>query len=287
MALVRYSVLYLGPFAVYTSKTGQTDLRTGLPELGGGFNAGDFFDLTEAEANAWSQQYAGQAQYILHAGRYRIVYVQPASTASTCVFGYPCGIGVGQSVQQAMIANAGTGATAGTYTVQSSTSGGTTKATLQYVVGASGTIISATITNPGAGFTSTPTFSLTASGTSGGSIVSQMAVSGNIVGSFDTTASVSLYNVRGVFLNTTALTSAQVTAGAYVLIQETGIAPVYVTTATNTALPLSVNAATAGAVTTATATGTLAATGFMGYSLDIAAASSYIRTQLALPPFQG
>ena len=60
MALVRYSVFYNGPFAVYTSRTGLTDIRTGLAELGGGFNVGDFMDLTEAEAQSWSQQYTAQ-----------------------------------------------------------------------------------------------------------------------------------------------------------------------------------------------------------------------------------
>lgn len=285
MALVRYSVFYNGPYAVYTSKTGLTDLRTGLPELGGGLNLGDFCDLTEAEANAWSAQYAGQGPQ-LHAGRYRFVQVQGASTAATCKQGYPCGIGLPTTVQQAIITVAGTGATDGTYTVSSSASGGTAKSTLQYVV-SGGIIISAQVLTPGAGFTSVPTWSLTASSTSGGIIIAQMNVSENVVGSFDTTASISLYSVRGVFINPTALTTAQVTAGAYVLIQEQGIANVYVTTATNTALPLSVNTATAGAVTTTTASGTFAATGFMGYSLDVAAAASLIRVQLFLPQWAG
>src|SRR5208282_1588622 len=124
MALVRYSVFYNGPFAVYTSSTGLLDIRTLLPELGGGLNLGDFCDLTEAEANSWSQQYAGTYQQ-LHAGRYRFVYIQPASTASTIKQGYPCGIGLGQSVQQVVVANAGSAYTGGSYSITSSTSGGT------------------------------------------------------------------------------------------------------------------------------------------------------------------
>ncbi len=287
MALVRYSVFYNGPFAVYTSRTGLTDIRTGLPELGGGLNLGDFCDLTEAEANSWSIQYGGTAKGLLHAGRYRFVYVQAASTAATCVFGYPCGIGLGTTVQQATITNAGTGATAGTYTIASSTSGGTATSILQYVVGSSGTIISANVLSPGAGFTSVPTWSLTASGTSGGVIVAQLGITENIVGSFDTTASISLYSPRGLFLNTTALTTTQVSAGAYVVIQEQGIGTAYVTTATNTAVPCSVSALTGGAVTTATSAANTVPAGFMGYTLDTAAAAAYCRFQMQLPQWPG
>lgn len=124
MALVRYSVFYNGPYAVYTSKTGLTDLRTGLPELGGGLNVGDFCDLTEDEANAWSSQYAGQGAQ-LHRGRYRFVQIAAAATAANIKQGTPVGIATGTTVQQAVIANAGSGYTAGTYNVASSTSGGT------------------------------------------------------------------------------------------------------------------------------------------------------------------
>lgn len=287
MALVRYSVFYNGPYALYTSRTGLTDIRTQMPELGGGLNLGDFCDLTEAEANSWSQQYGGQANQ-LHAGRYRFAQVQAKSTAASCVYGAPCGIGLGTTVQQAVIANAGSGYTAGTYAVNSSTSGGTTAATAVIVVGSSGTIISATITNPGAGFTSVPTFSLTALGSgSSGSVIAQLSISENTVGSFDTTASVSLYSPRGLFLFTTALTTAQVTAGAYGLIQEQGIGTVLVTTATNTAVPCSVSALTGGAITTATAAANTIPAGFMGYTLDVAAAAAYCRVQLQLPQWAG
>ena len=287
MALVRYSVLYNGPFAVYTSRTGLTDIRTGLAELGGGFNVGDFMDLTESEANSWSAQYLGQGANLLHAGRYRIVQVSTLSTASTCKAGYPCGIANWMTVQQAIITAAGSGQTAGTYNIASSDSGGTSTSNLQVVVGSAGTIISATATTPGAGFTSLPTWTLTTLGGTPGTVVAQMTINPYVVGSFDTTASTSLYSPRGVFLNPTALTAAQVAAGAYVLIQEEGVATIYVTTATNTALPLSVNAATAGAVTTTTATTTFAPAGFLGYSLDVAAAASTIRVPLQLPLWQG
>ena len=283
MALVRYSVFYLGPYAVYTSKTGLTDLRTGLPELGGGLNLGDFVDLTEAEANSWSQQYAGQGKQ-LHRGRYRFVYVSTAATYSNIVQGAPVGMALGMTVQQAAIATVGSGGTAGTYTVSSSTSGGTATSTLQYTVGSSGGVTQAIVLTPGAGFTSIPTWSLSASGTSG-SVVAQMTVDTNVVTSFDSSA-IELSNVRGLFL--ASLTSAQVTAGAYVLIQEQGIGSCQVTTATQSTVGCQA-AATTGAVITTTTASTSPPVGFFGYILDAASTTTgYLtRIQLQLPQWPG
>jgi hypothetical protein len=61
-----------------SSSSGQTDLRTGLPLQGGNLVLGDYFDLTEAEANALSYTTTGT----LHAGRYRWVGVDSAATAA-------------------------------------------------------------------------------------------------------------------------------------------------------------------------------------------------------------
>lgn len=60
-----------------TSASGFTDLRTGLPVNAGGLNLGDYFDLTESEANALSYSTNGT----LHAGRYRRVQVDSGATA--------------------------------------------------------------------------------------------------------------------------------------------------------------------------------------------------------------
>jgi hypothetical protein len=60
------------------SSSGQTDLRTGLALQGGNLVPGDYFDLTEAEANALSYTTTGT----LHAGRYRWVLVDSAATAA-------------------------------------------------------------------------------------------------------------------------------------------------------------------------------------------------------------
>lgn len=68
-----------------TSPTGLTDPRTGNPYYAGGLNLGDFFDLTEAEANALSYTTLPAVQ--LHAGRYRRVQVDSGATASNVKVG--------------------------------------------------------------------------------------------------------------------------------------------------------------------------------------------------------
>lgn len=61
-----------------TSPTGFTDPRTGNTIFAGGLNLGDYFDLTEQEANQLSYTATGT----LHAGRYRRVQVDSGATAS-------------------------------------------------------------------------------------------------------------------------------------------------------------------------------------------------------------
>jgi hypothetical protein len=61
-----------------TSASGMTDLRTGNPVNAGGLNQGDYFDLTNEEANLASYQTNG----VLYAGRYRRVKVDSGATAS-------------------------------------------------------------------------------------------------------------------------------------------------------------------------------------------------------------
>lgn len=61
-----------------TSASYFTDLRTGQPFSAGGLNAGDYFDLTNEEANQLSYKTNG----ILYAGRYRRVKVDSGATAA-------------------------------------------------------------------------------------------------------------------------------------------------------------------------------------------------------------
>lgn len=61
-----------------TSASGITDLRTGQVVNAGGLNLGDYFDLTEKEANQLSYTTTGT----LHEGRYRRVLVDSGATAA-------------------------------------------------------------------------------------------------------------------------------------------------------------------------------------------------------------
>ena len=60
----------------------MTDPRTGAAYYAGGLNLGDYFDLTEAEAQLNDYVPAGGPQVALHAGRYRRVQVDSGATAS-------------------------------------------------------------------------------------------------------------------------------------------------------------------------------------------------------------
>jgi hypothetical protein len=279
MPQVPFTSFYLGPTAVYPTTSGLQDPITGAPQKGGNFQVGDYCDLSEADAQVWNAQYGTS----LHQGRYRIVRLAAAATAANTGLGKPVGFGLGTQVAQVALSAAGSGYTNGTFTCVSTASGGTVKATAQVVV-SGGAIISAVLLNPGSGFTSVPTFSLSElTGGTGGSILAQMVDSANFVCTFDAGA-IQLSDVRGVFLG--AVTSAQVTAGAYVIIQELGIAPVLVTTATNTAAGCAA-AATTGAAVTTTPAGTAIPVGFFGYTLDLAAASTLVRVALRTPVMQG
>ncbi len=65
------------------SPTGMTDPRTGNPYYGGALNLGDYFDLTEQEAQNLSYTTTG----ILHSGRYRRVQVDSGATAGNVATG--------------------------------------------------------------------------------------------------------------------------------------------------------------------------------------------------------
>jgi len=66
------------------SPTGFVDKRTKLPTMAGGLNLGDYFDLTEEEANRASFLDNG----LLHAGRYRRIQVDPNANPNQIDVGY-------------------------------------------------------------------------------------------------------------------------------------------------------------------------------------------------------
>lgn len=65
---------------VYSSPSGMTDPRTQLPYYAGGLLVGDYFELTEAEAQALSNNQ-------LHEGQYRFVQIDSTATAANIVQG--------------------------------------------------------------------------------------------------------------------------------------------------------------------------------------------------------
>lgn len=79
MSLKRNEFLPQNILTVYTSPSGMTDIRTGQPYQAGGLIVGDYFDLTEAEAQAQSSA--------LHQGRYRFVQVDSTATAANILQG--------------------------------------------------------------------------------------------------------------------------------------------------------------------------------------------------------
>jgi hypothetical protein len=285
MAQVPYTSFYNGPFAVYTSPSGMSDPTTGLPYLGGSLHEGDYTDLMENEAQQWAVQFGTQ----LHAGRYRLVHLSPNAVTANIAFGKPAGWGLGTQVGQVAITAAGTGSGSGTFAVTSTTAGGTAATALVTV--AAGVITGVQLVYPGSGMTTVPTFGLTeisaAGVTTSGTIEAQQYESPNFISSLDSSAT-GIYNVRGIFLNTP--TAAQITAGAWVVIQELGIAPLLPTTAASVAAgSLAYVSATAGAVTVASITAgtTPFYVGTIGLTLDITNAGYLGRVILNLPVQQG
>lgn len=290
MAQTLAQSLYLGPFAVYTSPTGLTDNVTGIPMLGGTMHEGDYVDVTREEVSQWNTMYGTQ----LNTGRYRLVRLSNQANAANIAFGKPVSYGLPSKVGQVSIVGAGTvtSGVTGQYNVTSTTDAASgsfpaSTAAVATVQVSGGAIIGAQLSFAGANMRTVPTFALTEiPGYVGGAgpLVAQMAVSPNLISSFDTASSVELASPRGVALTT--VTAAQVLANAWIVIQEEGIAPVLVTTATNTPAGSVATAAATGTVTTTVAT-TAPVAGFLGYTLDIAAANTIVRVDLALPVRQG
>lgn len=234
--------------ANFTSPTGLTDMASGQPVAAGGLNLGDYFDATNEEAVNASYSVNG----ILYSGRYRLVQVDSSATAAnvrTGIIGYIAAGGGAGTVKTVVITNAGTGATAGTYTIGATLgSGGGSGAVIQVVVGSGGTITAATVLNGGFNYSSVPTFSLTVTNTTGGAVVAQLDSSPNFVTSADQ-ATVTGVPVRPVvFLNS-------ITPGNYGFIQELGTATVLNAASTvQTAGQVANVTTTTGIMTTSTTT---------------------------------
>lgn len=280
MPQVPFTSFYLGPLAVYPANTGLQDPITGAPQKGGNFFQGDYCDLSTADAQVWNSTYGTN----LFPGRYRIVSLSKNATAANVVKGKPVALSLGTAVAEVSISGAGTGQTPGNYTAQASS--GT--ASISYVIGSAGTLISATVTAGGSYPTGTiPTFTIAAGGTPG-TVVTHMNVNVNVITSWDASAVSLLNDARGVFL--APVTAAQITAGAWIIIQELGIAEILVTLAT-TGTPGATAFVSGSGGTITTSTKALAASTAgavtLGSIIDTAVAATLTRVDLALPVRQG
>lgn len=249
MPRVPFTAWLQGPAAIYPTSTGQQDVRTLLPYLGTDFQSSYFADLSQADAQVWNQQYVFSAP--LNGGRYRIVKIASDAVAADITPNNPVGWALGSAVGSLGF-NAGSGYTNGTYTVSSTFSAGQVAAVAQLVV-SGGLIISALLVSGGSGFLTTapPTFSLTAlGGGTGGVVTAQLVASGADVTSLSSVAVSNTSLVRGIALCNPGPTSAQITAGAWIIIQELGIAPVLIGTATSTTAGAQVIGVTGGTANT-------------------------------------
>lgn len=203
----------------FTSPTGLADLATGQQIAAGGLNAGDYFSATNDEAAAASFLTNG----LLFAGRYRLVQVDSGATAANVKTGTVGYLRAGLTMKTAVILTAGSGQTAGPYTIPANvSSGGGSGAIIQVIVSAAGTVTAQpTVLNGGANYTSLPTFTMPASaGGTGATFVAQLDTTPNRVISADQQAVSGVGPVRPVvFLNA-------ITPGNYGFVQELGTATV-------------------------------------------------------------
>ena len=257
--------------ANFTSPSGLTDAYTGQQVNAGGLNLGDYFDATNQEAGIASYATNG----VLYAGRYRLVQVDSGATAANVKTGtvgfLRAGGGTG-AVKTVIITAAGTGATAGTYTING-TGGGGSGAVIQVVV-TGGAITSATVLNGGFNYNSIPAFSLTITGTSGGTVAGQLDTTPNVVTSQDQ-ASVTGVQVRlVVFLNS-------ITPGNYGFIQELGTATLLAGGAITAA-----NFVSAGSTNGTVTGGTVYGVATVGQAIDTGTSGLLFKAVLTGPTVQ-
>jgi hypothetical protein len=269
--------------ANFTSPTALTDYRTGQPFAAGGLNLGDYFDFTTQEASQASDTAIGK----LYSGRYRFVQVDSGATVANVKTGTVGYLRAGASVAGVVVTAAGTGATAGTYTIAATAgSGGGSGAIIQVVVGSAGTITSASVVQGGYGYSSVPSFSLTTTSTSGGTVAAQLTTSPNYVTSYDvaTAGNAALAGVGTIrpviFLNS-------ITPGNYGFIQELGVATVLgnatIGTANTGDWVNTYGSGAAGTVTTTAASGSpIGAT--IGQAVDKPVASNLFKVYMNSVP---
>lgn len=260
------------------SATGLVDPVTNQQYNTGGLEVGDYFDLTEKQANDLSNTTVG----VCHSGRYRYVKLDSGATSANVKTGTIGYLRAGSSVQSVQVTSVGSGQTAGTYTIAASiASGGGTGAIIQVIVGSSGTITGASVLQGGYGYVAVPTFYLTTLGGTPGAVAAQLNSTPNVVTSYDQIAAgTSPGSVRPVvFLNALNAT----TPGYYTFIQELGLAMVLGNASIGTAAVQNfVNATTGGTVNAGTTYGVAT----IGQAVDLPIASNLFKVYLTGPNVQ-
>jgi len=263
--------------ANFTSPTGLTDSRTGQPFEAGGLSLGDYFDMTEQEANNASFAING----LLHAGRYRLVQVDSGATAANVRTGTVGYARSGSFVQSVIISTPGTGGTPGTYNIPATPgSGNGVGAAIQVVVNAAGVMASASVLQGGFNYVYGPAFNLAVTGLGGGAmVVAQMNSSANVVTSQDISVWSAVQARPVVFLNS-------IIPGNFGFIQELGLVTVLCGAATGSGTSgdwLNVGAGGGGTVTTTTANGSpIGAT--IGRTVDGVVPNQLFKAYLTMVP---
>jgi hypothetical protein len=206
--------------ANFPTQSGLQDVRTGQDFPAGGLSAGDYFDVTEKEANSVSALSVG----LLHSGRYRLVQLDSSATTANVKTGTVGYLRAGMTVQNAVVSVPGSGGTAGTYNIPIPPgSGGGNGAVVQVVVGSGGTVTSASVLQGGMNYVAPPPVPLTTiPGLTGATVLVQLNSSPNVVTSFDVATAMGSLVRPVVFLN--ALNG--LTPGNYGFVQELGLATV-------------------------------------------------------------
>lgn len=254
------------------SASGFTICRSGDEINAGGLVLGDAMDLTNEEAASQSSPAIG----MLFEGRYRRVQVAAGATAANIKRGTAAFVQPGTSVFAAIVLTPGSGQTPGSYDVPA-TGGGGQGAIIRVTVGMDGTVsVPPLVINQGGGYTSLPTFTMTAAGGTAATFQAQMADNSYVV-TDAATAGINASQGRGLFLNS-------VTPGNYGWIQENGIGGFFT----------SGSGAVGGLLTPSTSTGqfTAAAAGapsvvVFGTAMDQPQANAVIRGKLLLPTWNG
>lgn len=256
------------------SSTGLVDPVTNQQYNTGGLEVGDYFDLTEKEANALSVSATGTC----HSGRYRYIQVDSSATAANVKTGTVGFLRNGSSVKSAVILTAGSGQTNGTYNIAANAGiGGGSGAVLGVVI-AGGLITNVYVVTPGFGYSSVPTFTVAEGGTPG-TIAAQLNIGINLVTSADQTTTSATAIRPVVYLNS-------ITPGNFGFVQELGVATVLGNVTQSSAVAGSyVNAVPAnnGTVTTTAASGSpIGST--IGVAIDTPVASNLFKALLQYVP---